>query len=369
MHDFRHPALTITSFIGLLSLLLFMPGATALAQSKLPVNPPPANSLELANGAIHVVETPQERAAVIELVEKARQNADLHSPGSPAFTLKLSFTASGNAQVTGAGDMEETWLQPYAFRWKVRLGDYSLTRIATDHGIFDEPAAESVPMRVHMLRTAIFWPVGFQSMHTLIRTAKANWRGKDVTCVLASGDMNDPTPTPGRRWVEREFCVDSKTGLLQIFSDAPGIYVVYDYSNALQFHGRTVPGQISVMEGNTSVLEAHLESITEAAGTGPELLTVSKEMAARRAGPLLGGTLRFPRLVPLPPGAQMIQPVIVHAIVAGGGRVVDAELLDASAGTLGEAALNMVRHATYPEREPNARRQYEVFVDVKFISN
>jgi len=116
MQILRRLALSAASSTGLLSLLLFALGTTALAQTKLPVNPPPANSLELANGAIHVVETPQERAAVIDLVEKARQNADLHSPGSPAFTLKVSFSASGNAQVTGAGDMEETWLQPYGFR-------------------------------------------------------------------------------------------------------------------------------------------------------------------------------------------------------------------------------------------------------------
>lgn len=366
MRTTRRPALSC--FLAILSLVLLSLSATVFAQTELPVNPPPANSLELANGAMHVVETPQERSAVIDLVEKARQNADLHSPGSAAFTLKVSFTATGSAQVTGAGDMEETWLQPYAFRWKVRLADYTLTRISTGGGIFDDPAAESVPMRVHMLRSAIFWPISFQPTHTLIRTAKANWRGKDVTCVLASGEMNDPTPTPGRRWVESEYCVDSKTGLLQILSDAPGIYVVYDYTNALQFHGRTLPGQISVIEGNSSVLEAHLESITEAAGTGPELLAVSKEMSAHRAGPLLGATMRFPRVFRLPAGAQVIQPVIVHAIVDAAGNVVEAELLDNSTGALGEAALDMVKHANFHGTQPNVRRQFEVFVNVKFMS-
>ena len=362
----------LSSSLAILSLILLTLSAAAIAQDGvqkgLPVNPPPANSLELANGATHVVGTPQERAAIIDLIEKARQNADLHWPGSPAFTLKVTFTASGSAQLTGAGDMEETWMQPYAFRWKVRLGNYSLTRISTGGGLYDDPAAESVPMRVHMLRSAIFWPINFQSAHTLIRTAKANWRGKDVTCVLASGDMNDPTPTPGRRWVESEYCVDAKTGLLQILSEAPGIYVVYDYANALNFHGRTLPGQISIVEGNSSVLEAHLESIVEAGTSGPEELIVNKEMMAHRAGPLLGGTMRFPRVVRVAPGAQVVQPVMVHAIVGERGEVMEAELLDNSAGELGEAALQTVVTSAFPVVRPNAHRQYEVFVNVKFVS-
>ena len=45
------------------------------------------------------------------------------------------------------------------------------------------------------------------------------------------------------------YCVDPKTGELQTYSIAPGIYSAYDYTNALAFHGQTLPRRIAVMEG------------------------------------------------------------------------------------------------------------------------
>ncbi len=311
--------------------------------------------------------TPQEREAVIALVEKARQNSDLHSPGSNGFNLKVSFTASGNVAQTGAGHMEETWLQPFAFRWTVNLGNYSLTRISANQSVFDNRPVGPVPMRVHMLRSAIFWPISFQPGHTLIRTATANWKGKQVTCVLTSGEMSDATDTPGRRWVEREFCVDSKTGLLQILSDAPGVYEIYDYSKALQFHGRTLPGQISVIEGGKSVLEAHLDGIQDASGTAADLLPVP-DRKGHFPALMLGGTLRFPRVFPVAPGANAVQPVMVHAIIGEGGRVTDAELVEGEGGALGDAALGLVKQSVYPVENSRMRRQYEAYINVKFVS-
>ena len=103
-----------------------------------------------------------------------------------------------------------------------RLGDFSLARISTGGQIFDDKPVEFIPMRLHMLRDAIFWPIIFDQGHTLIRTATATWKGKDLTCILTSGGMADATPTPGRRWIEREFCIDTNTGLLQVLSMLQG---------------------------------------------------------------------------------------------------------------------------------------------------
>ncbi len=345
-------------FTILLSTVCFSQNATQLA-------PVPSDQLELASGATQVPDTPQERTRVLNLLERARQNGDLHAPGSAAFTLKVNFNASGNVLFTGSGEMEETWLSPLSFRWSARLGDFELTRISARGALFDDKAAEFIPMRLHMLRDAIFWPINFQQAHTLVRTASANWKGKDVTCILTSGEMADATPTPGRRWIEREYCIDQKSGLMQVLSDAPGIYVVYDYSNALQFHGRSLPGQISIVEGRRTVLEANL-AISDADANNPGLLTPMPQMR-NTVGPLLSGTMRFPQIIRTAPGTSTVQPVIVHAILDRDGKVVDAELVENSDSAQSQSALDLVKRSSYGQAE-RGRLQREAFINVKFVS-
>jgi hypothetical protein len=180
--------------------------------------------------------------------------------------------------------------------------------------------------------------------------------------------MADATPTPGRRWIEREFCIETKTGLLQILSDAPGVYVVYDYSNALKFHGRVLPRQFSIVEGGSTVLDAHLESLADAISSS-DALTPSAQMKTHGPGPLLGGTMRFPRIVPVAPGAAVVQPVIVHVILDRNGKVGDAELVENSGVALGQSALDIVKRGTYPQVERAwAGHQMEAFINVQFVS-
>jgi len=329
------------------------------------VAPVSFDPLELVTGATRVPDTPQERSHALDLVERARQNSDLSTPGGPAYTLKVNFSASGNVQFTGSGEMEETWLSPYVFRWSARLGDFELTRIAVRGSIWDDKPVKFIPMRVHMLRDALFWPVQFSSADALIRTATAQWKGNEVTCVLTSGGMSDATPTPGRRWVEREFCVDTKTGLLQVLSDAPGIYVVYDYANPLHFHGRVLASKIAIVEGGKTVLEVNLANITDADPNNTNVLAPAPEM--RSSGPVLSYAMRFPQVIHVAPGASIIQPVIVHALLGPDGKVLDAELVENSGAALSQSALDLVKRSTYV-RANNGRLQREAFINVQFVS-
>ncbi|HEY2914861.1 MAG TPA: hypothetical protein VGK21_15965 [Candidatus Angelobacter sp.] len=231
--------------------------------------------------------------------------------------------------------------------------------------IFDDKPTEFIPMRVHMLRDALFWPVSFKPADALIRTATARWKGSEVTCILASGAMADATPTLGRRWIEREYCVDTKTGLLQVLSDAPGIYVLYDYANPLHFHGRVLANKISIVEGSKTVLEANLAGIGDADPNNTSVLTPTPDM--RNSGPVLSYTMRFPQTIHVAPGASIIQPVIVHALLGSDGKVLDAELVEDSGAALSQSALDLVRRSSYV-RTNNARLQREAFINVEFVS-
>jgi len=350
------------AFIAVLSL-------TASAFAQLKVAPVPSDPLELVTGTIKVPSTPEERAAVLNLLERARQNADLHAAGSAPFALRVNFNASGNIAYTGSGEMQETWFAPFSFRWSAHLGNFSLDRISTSGRIFDDQPADFIPIRLQMLRGALFWPINFQQAHTLLRTASAHWKGTELTCVLVSGEGSEAAPTPGRRWVEREFCIEPRTGLLQVFSDAPGIYVLYDYSNPLRFHGRLLARQLSVVEGGNHVLEAQLESIGDPTST-PDSLTPSEQMKTHGPGPLLGGTMRFPRVVPVAPGAAYIQPVIIHAVLDRTGKVGEAEVVEDSGAELSQSALDIVKHSAFPQqvRQTWAGHQMEAFINVQFVS-
>jgi TonB-like protein len=351
-----------------LAVAVLLLSTSVFAQENAPkVAPVPNDPLELANGPVQVAETPQARAAAVELLTKAQQNADVHSPGSPAFSVKVSFTADGPVLYTGAGEMEETWVSWESSRWSVRLGDFSLTRTFYHGAAFDDHAITFIPMRVQMLRDALFWPINLGSAHPLIRTVAATWKGKEVTCILTSGPQAEPTATPGRRWYEKEYCIDPKTALLAVWSDAPGIYVLYDYNGATVFHGHTLPQQISIVEGGAQVLEARLESLIEPSGVDASAFKPTPQMTTH--GPILSATMRFPQVVRAAPGASLVQPVIVHAILDEEGKVLDAELVNNSGADLTKAALDIVKRGSYlPARDRRNPLQREAFINVRFVS-
>ena len=197
--------------------------------------------------------------------------------------------------------------------------------------------------------------------------ATANWQGTEVACMLISGAGNDATPTPGRRWEETEYCIDPKTGLLRTLSEAPGIYTVYDYSGALQFHGRTLARQISTVEGGATVLQIHIESI-EDAHSDPGQFVPTHKMISKGPGAVMVGPFRFPETVNVPTGySGTVQPVIIHAILDEKGKVVDAEAVQGDPA-LASAALGIVWRSTYGRGMRPGRLQREAFINVKFYS-
>jgi hypothetical protein len=187
--------------------------------------------------------------------------------------------------------------------------------------------------------------------------------------MLISGGGNDATATPGRRWEETEYCIDPKTGLLRTYSEAPGIYNVYDYSETLQFHGRTLARQISIVEDGVTVLQIHLDSLTDAANSDPDQFVPTKKMLSHGPGDILTGPFRFPQSVAAPPGHNgVVQPVIVHAVLDKKGHVVEAEALQHTDPALSEAALAIVEHSNYPRPENGGRPvQREAFINVRFV--
>ncbi|HEY6338252.1 MAG TPA: hypothetical protein VIW68_07140 [Candidatus Sulfotelmatobacter sp.] len=353
-------------------LLLSYAHSQAAPQPALKVAPLPYDPLELATGPTVVPDTPEKRALLLNLLERARQNSGMHTPGTAPFTIKVSFNSvsfktAGDSKNTGYGEVEETWLNGQTWRWSARLGDYSQLRIFYEGAAYDDKPKGFMPLRLQMVRNAVFWPVGGNFASALLRMATASFQGTDLACTLISRGGNDATATPGRRWEETEFCIDPKTGLLRTHSEAPGIYAIYEYEGALQFHGRTIPRQISVVEGGETVLQIHVDSM-EDANPDPAQFVPTRKMLSHGPGAIMVGPFRFPQFVPAPAGYNgQVQPVIVHAILDQKGKVLDAEVVQSSDSALVAAALGVVWHSTYPAALALAPpRQREAFINVKF---
>ena len=324
-------------------------------------NPPPPDAHEMVTRQPRSLTKPAERAAALDLLARARQNLNMHAFATP-YELKVTFRTNGNALNEGEGTMEQVSDGPH-WRWTAELPGSSVVRVGDNTHVYGNHPSEPVPMRVHLLRAALHWPIPRQLGGMAIRAADVEYNGKPVECLLLSGAVPD-NPTP-RAWVEQEYCIDPATALLQSWSEAPGIYVIYDYAGAAEFKGHTLPQQISVFEGGVLTVEARVESFGEAPGLDPALFEPTPGMVEAGGSFTLWGPSRFPlRVDPSDgPTSTYFQPVIVHATLdAQDGHVLDAEALQNSDRELSRSAIEMVRSASFPA----SGFQQEVFVNVQF---
>jgi hypothetical protein len=320
------------------------------------VAPVPTDPHELVTGGAVVAETPSARAAILGLFERAKQNSDLHMPGTAPFFLRASFNTPA-----GPGELTETWLSARSWRWTANLGDYSQIRLGSNGRLLDaQPVPISViPMRVQSLRSAIFWPVG-QVSNVVLRTANVEWNGRPVTCILNSRSI-DPA-VGARQWVEQEYCIDNASGLLQIHSPAPGSFIVYRYAKNLQFHGRVVPDHITAYIAGAAVIDAQVD-ISDAGAVDSSELAPTKQMLQSGPVVVLNTGQRFPVPAPGPAGSTMILPVMVHVAIGMNGKVTEAEVAAAADPELAQSGLALVRNMTL---EPS-QIQRETYINVRFM--
>jgi len=324
-------------------------------------NPPPADPHEMVTREPRTLTKPAERSAALDLLDRARQNYNLHDIAAP-YSLKVSFETSGAAQMEGEWTMEELSDGGSHWRWTAQLGDVQVIRIGSDRRVYGTDPSEPIPLRVQMVRSALYWPITRNAGASAIRATDVERDGKAMSCLLLSASI-PPNPAP-RSWVEREYCIDPATGLLQMWSEAPGIYAVYDYGGS-NFHGHTLPRQVSIFEDGRLAVQARVESFEDAPSLDPNLFKPTAEMADAGGSFTLASPNRFPMRVDPSDGptSPFFQPVIVHATLdAQYGSVLDAEALQTTDRDLSRAAIDMVRSTSFPA----SGFQQEVFINVQF---
>jgi hypothetical protein len=343
-------------FLAFAACLGFAPSATA-AQADLPFA---GDAHELVTGAISVPSTPAERATAFSLLERALQNSDMHMPGAPPFYLEAWFNAGGNVRDVGSGVLTETWLSGRNWSWAASLGGYSQIQVGSSGAVFADKIVP-VPMRLHMLRNAIFWPVRLNSAAAL-RTAAVHCNGRPATCLLLSGVTGQAAATQTRLWQETEYCVDNASGLLEVYSVAPGSYTVYSYAKNLRFHGRSMPDQITFFVRGAMVLDSQIR-ITDPGPVSESLLSPTPQMTANGPAVTLSMPERFPINVPSASTGAAVKSVIVHAEIDLNGNVLEGELVSAADPALADSALDLVKNIKFPA----AQTQRQAYVNVRYL--
>ena len=325
-------------------------------------NPPPHDPHEMVTRQPRILSKTADRGAALDLLARARQNFNLDDISTP-YQLKVSFDTSGATQNEGAGTMD--WLSDGKshWRWTAQLQNSQVIRVGADDRVYGTNPSEPVPLRVQLVRSVLLRPIVQAPQKFEIRAADVERDGKAMTCMLLSYSL-PPNPAP-RSWVEREDCIDPATGLLQTWSEAPGIYAIYDYADAADFHGHILPRQISIFEEGRLAVQVRLDSLEDAPNFDADLLKPTPEMVG--AGESF--TLATPGRLPLrvdpsnAPTSRFFQPVIVHATLdAQDGSVLDAEALQSSDADLNRTAVDLVRSTSF---EPSGFQQ-EVFISVDF---
>jgi hypothetical protein len=159
-----------------------------------------------------------------------------------------------------------------------------------------------------------------------------------------------------RLWAEQEYCIDNASGLLDVFSPAPGTYFAYDYGRN-DFHGRIVPDRITASVGGFRVLDVQIV-ISDAS---PESVPVVAT-AAYRPGITLEAGRKFLISAPSNLATSSIQTVIVHAALSPEGGVLEEEVSASEDPRLSQAALDVVKQHTFPQ----ALTQRDTYVSVGF---
>ncbi len=339
------------------------------------VAPVPADPLELVTGSVDTAGTLDTRQAALQLLTRARDNYNLRGSGR-GYDLKISFTVNsgGQTQYDGAWQMEEIDVPSQGIRWTAKAGaGYETTHITVNNRAYGDGTLNPIPLRLHQARAALIGPIATPQYadHDLVRTAQATLNGKSLTCVLLSGPNSLPAENPGRGWQESEDCIDPVSGLLELHSLAPGSYEIYDYAGAPMLGNLTLPRKITVSEGGKTVMEIHVDSLTELPSADPSLFQPPPQAQSAKQGILLAQARKASIFAPgvrMAPGS-IIYPVYVFGLIAPTGQFIEAHSLQPSDPN-SPAAIAAARNMNFrtPKSAGARPQQHFGLVMVKFVS-
>ncbi len=313
------------------------------------------------------------------LLTKARELSNVRAQ---PYDLKTSFTTSGGLPSDGSWTLEDIAPGRGIYRWTAQGPNYAGINLYT-HGtrgvLYSNQPAGVLPLRLVQVREAIFFNFAQIGPRLPLRTATGYVNGAEQHCVLLGPNVPGRPSDGGRSWDDSEYCVDSNTGLLTIYSPVPGLYVHYDYSNAIQFHGKTIPGSFTISEAGRTVIEAKTESVSDP-GAPQSALFDPAGMTALGVGRVMTPPLHVRGIVPINgaifrSGANLaVQVVTLHGSVSPDGHVSETEILASSDPGLNQSALDQAdqwgaRRSADQAQPGTTQQSHEMLFTVEFVTS
>jgi hypothetical protein len=298
--------------------------------------PVPADPLELITGNAQPVQDVSQRAEIINLLLNAHRHNNVRAQ---PYDLKTTFTVSGSSSSAGLWQEEDTSPGAGAYRWTVQGPNYSAVNLTSNRVFYSNRPANSLPLRLVQVREAIFYTEPALGPRASLRTANASLNGANLTCALISHNATPSSEAGGRRWEEEEYCVDPNASALITYSPSPGLYVLYDYSKALQFHGKLIANKFTITQAGQTVVEAETESVTDPVNNPAAFQTAGLNQIG--VGPTMSGPWRVRSMRPSPTGAASgtAQIVVLHGVQSPDGQMTGVEVLASSDPSANESAL------------------------------
>jgi hypothetical protein len=317
------------------TFLLLVAAPFGFAQHGPKVLPVPNDPLELVTGPVTATTPGVSRDSALQLLALARENFALKA-GEGLYHLRVSFTADsgGATNYDGAWKMEEVFDPAQGLRWTARSASgYSTTRVRSRTGAFAEGTANAIPLRLHEAHGLLNDPLQSPEYadRGSIRTATETFRGAPVVCLLLSQNPKPALPEQGRAWEESEECIDPQSGLLEMHSEIPGRYVVYDYAQGPQLGAHILPGTVTVSEAGKVVSKISVDGIEELAVADGSQFEPTQTMKSGGTAITIKGAIHMSRVhSERQTDAMTLRAVCVFGVVSPSGHLVEAHSMQPS---------------------------------------
>ncbi len=348
------------------------PSQRAFFRQQLPEPGVPSDPLELVTGDAQPVQTADQRSVVRTTLIKA---ATLSEVRPYPYDRKTTFTSFGSSGGDGTWQLEDISPAVGHYRWTAQGPGYSAINVYNDQTLYSNQPTSTLPVRLSQVRTAIFHIRPTVGPRATLRTATGNLNGVSVECILLSNFGMAQGAVGGRRWEEMEYCVDPTSGSLLTYSPVPGLYVQYDYSQAIHFHDRLIPNKFIITEAGRTVIEAQTTSVSDAPADPTLFQTAGLNQIGVGFNMTPPSSLRTSRPSDLVEQGSS-QVVVLHAMESPAGQISDLEILASSNAALNSTAADFVskwalmRSGPNSDVEPGATPQsHEVLVTVTFIGS
>lgn len=309
-----------------------------LTIQSLPEPPVPGDPLELVSGNAEAVQNPEQRQAAFNLLTNARAASNVRAH---AYHLVTTFTSVGSSSSDGAWTLDDMSPSGKIYRWAAQGAGYSAVNLYNNQLLYTNQSSEAIPLRLAQVREAIFFAYPAMGPYLSLRTANGYLDGIQLSCVLTAPGFQGKSFSGGRSWEESEYCVNAASGFLMTYSPAPGLYIRYDYTNAIPFHGKTIPGGFIITEAGRTIIQAKTQSVSDPADADPALFQPAGLTALG-----VGSMMTFPVHARArvgeagDGGGGVLNVVALHGVSSPDGHVSEVEILASTNPSLSQAALN-----------------------------